>query len=90
MSYLANDFECTRLLLELNVGNALNPARLLDVCAVRAYRQTHQVLHYGELLRVAAEKMSQSDECVMFACTILQLEQVLYIRHQHRTLVITE
>ena len=54
-AYLSNNLECTSFLFEFNVGNALNTARLLNIGTMRAYRQTHEILHHGELLRITEQ-----------------------------------
>lgn len=53
-SHLPADLERARELLQLDVGDAGNLARLLDIGAVRADGQSHQVLAYVELIRVPA------------------------------------
>lgn len=49
-TYLSVDVKGTRLLVQVYVGDAGDLARLLDVGAVRADGQAHQVVPHGKLL----------------------------------------
>lgn len=55
LARLAKDLERARVLLQLDVGHAVQFARRLDVNAVRPNRQPHQVFFDAELVRVAAQ-----------------------------------